>query len=123
MRRWTTMLARSVMPALLCSSLEEDRADGRSDVRVGIGMPGTIPGAPGGLIVEWARKTEEGPFSSLGVLDRVRYDNLEPFAMLAAAAAVTSHVRLVTMVVIAPIRNTVLLAKHAPSVTAMSSCT
>jgi alkanesulfonate monooxygenase SsuD/methylene tetrahydromethanopterin reductase-like flavin-dependent oxidoreductase (luciferase family) len=89
-------------------------------VRVGVGLPGTIPGAPGELIAEWARRADEGPFSSVGVLDRIRYDNHDPFTMLAAAAAVTARVRLVTMVVIGPIRNTALLAKQAASVDAMS---
>jgi alkanesulfonate monooxygenase SsuD/methylene tetrahydromethanopterin reductase-like flavin-dependent oxidoreductase (luciferase family) len=89
-------------------------------VRVGIGLPGTIPGAPAGSIAEWARRADEGPFSSLGVLDRVRYDNLDPFTMLAAAAAVTTRVRLVTMVVIGPLRNTAILAKEAASIDAMS---
>jgi alkanesulfonate monooxygenase SsuD/methylene tetrahydromethanopterin reductase-like flavin-dependent oxidoreductase (luciferase family) len=89
-------------------------------VRVGIGLPGTIPGAPAGSIAEWARRADEGPFASLGVLDRVRYDNLDPFVMLAAASAVTSRVRLVTMVVIGPLRNTAILAKEAASVDAMS---
>jgi alkanesulfonate monooxygenase SsuD/methylene tetrahydromethanopterin reductase-like flavin-dependent oxidoreductase (luciferase family) len=89
-------------------------------VRVGIGLPGTIPGVRAGLIVEWARRAEDGPFSSVGVLDRIRYDNHDPFTMLAAAAAVTARVRLVTMVVIAPLRTTAILAKEAASVDALS---
>jgi alkanesulfonate monooxygenase SsuD/methylene tetrahydromethanopterin reductase-like flavin-dependent oxidoreductase (luciferase family) len=89
-------------------------------VRVGVGLPGTIPGASAPLIVEWAQRAEEGPFASLGVLDRIRYDNHDPFTMLAAAAAVTARIRLVTMVVIAPIRNTAVLAKQAASIDAMS---
>jgi alkanesulfonate monooxygenase SsuD/methylene tetrahydromethanopterin reductase-like flavin-dependent oxidoreductase (luciferase family) len=89
-------------------------------VKVGVGLPGTIPGAPPTSIPEWARRAEDGPFSSLGVLDRVKYDNLDPLTMLAAAAAVTMRIRLFTMVAIAPIRNTVVLAKQAASVDAMS---
>jgi alkanesulfonate monooxygenase SsuD/methylene tetrahydromethanopterin reductase-like flavin-dependent oxidoreductase (luciferase family) len=89
-------------------------------MRVGVGLPGTIPGAPPESIVEWARRADEGPFSSIGVLDRVRYDNHDPFTMLAAAAAVTMRVRLVTMVVIGPLRSTAILAKEAASVDAMS---
>jgi alkanesulfonate monooxygenase SsuD/methylene tetrahydromethanopterin reductase-like flavin-dependent oxidoreductase (luciferase family) len=89
-------------------------------VRVGIGLPGTIPGAPPGSIAEWAHRADEGPFSSVGVLDRIRYDNHDPFTMLAAASAVTSRVRLVTMVVIGPLRNTAILAKEAASIDGMS---
>jgi alkanesulfonate monooxygenase SsuD/methylene tetrahydromethanopterin reductase-like flavin-dependent oxidoreductase (luciferase family) len=59
-----------------------------SDVmRVGIGLPNTNPGLDGRLIVDWARKAEAGPFTSLGVLDRAAYDSIEPFMTLAAAAA------------------------------------
>ncbi len=46
--------------------------------------------------------------------------SLEPFATLAAAAAATSRVRLATMIAIAPLRATALLAKQAASVHALS---
>ena len=62
-------------------------------MRIGIGLPNTIPGADGALVVEWARRAEAGPFSSLGVLDRLAYDSIDPFAALAAAAAVTERDR------------------------------
>jgi alkanesulfonate monooxygenase SsuD/methylene tetrahydromethanopterin reductase-like flavin-dependent oxidoreductase (luciferase family) len=89
-------------------------------MRVGIGLPNTNPGLDGRLIVDWARKAEAGPFSSLGVLDRVAYDNIEPFTTLATAAAATSKITLVTMVVIGPSRPAALLAKQAASIDALS---
>ena len=82
-------------------------------MRVAVGLPATIPGASGKLVIEWAARAEQGPFSSLGVLDRIRYDNLEPFSALAAAAAVTTRIRLVTMIVIGPLRAAAVLAKQA----------
>lgn len=81
-------------------------------MRVAVGLPATIPGASGRLVIEWAARAEQGPFSSLGVLDRIRYDNLEPFTALAAASAVTSRIRLVTMIVIGPLRSAAVLAKQ-----------
>jgi len=89
-------------------------------VNVGIGLPNTTPGATGELMLEWARQADAGPFSSLGVLDRLLYDSFEPMSSLAAAAAVTRRVRLATMIVIAPLRNTALLAKQAASIDALA---
>ena len=79
-----------------------------------------MPGATGDLLLDWARRADEGPFSSLGVLDRVAYDSYEPFAALAGAAGVTSRIRLATMIAIGPLRSTALLAKQAASVHGLS---
>lgn len=89
-------------------------------MRIGVGLPNTNPGLDGRLIVHWARKAEAGPFTSLGVLDRAAYDNIDPFATLAAAAAVTSTIGLVTMVAIGPLRAPAILAKQAASIDALS---
>ena len=89
-------------------------------MRIGIGLPAGVPGTQGRLVVEWARKTDQGPFSSLGVIDRLVYDSYEPLTALAAAAAVTERVRLATTIVIGPLHNTPLLAKVAASVDALS---
>jgi alkanesulfonate monooxygenase SsuD/methylene tetrahydromethanopterin reductase-like flavin-dependent oxidoreductase (luciferase family) len=87
---------------------------------VGIGLPNTIPGTDGRLVVEWARRADTGPFSTLGVLDRLAYDAIDPFAGLSAAAGVTERIGLATMIAIGPLRNTALLARQAASVDALS---
>src|SRR3954462_2560158 len=89
-------------------------------MRVGIGLPSTVPGAEGQLIISWARRADSGPFSSLGVLDRIVYDSFEPFAALAAAAGATERIRLATMIAIGPLRPTALLAKQAGSLHSLS---
>ena len=89
-------------------------------MNVGVGLPTTVPGATGELVLEWARRADAGPFTSLGVLDRVAYDSFEPFAALAAAAGVTQRIRLATMIAIGPLRATGLLVKQAASVNALS---
>lgn len=91
-----------------------------SRVKVGIGLPNTIPGTTGALLVEWARRADAGPFSTAAVLDRLVYDSIEPFAALSAAAAVTERVGLATNIAIGPLRGPAMLAKQAVSVDAVS---
>jgi hypothetical protein len=45
---------------------------------IGIGLPATIPWTNAPLILEWAKRADSGPFSSLGILDRLVYPNYEP---------------------------------------------
>ena len=89
-------------------------------MQVGVGLPNTLPGADRELILGWARQADEGPFSSLGVFDRLVYDSYDPICVLAAAAAVTRRVRLATTILTGPLYNTVLLAKAAASLDALS---
>ena len=89
-------------------------------MRIGIGLPTSTPGASGAGLLAWARRAEEGPFSSLGVVDRLVYDSFDPHVALAAAAAVTSRLTLCTMIAIAPVRRTAILAKQAASIDAIS---
>ena len=74
-----------------------------------------IPGTEGRRLVGWAQRAEDLGFDSLGVIDRVVYDSYEALLALAMAAAVTERIGLVTNVVIAPLRNTGMLAKQAAS--------
>lgn len=89
-------------------------------MRVSIGLPSTIPGCRGDLLIAWARRAEAGPFSSVAELDRVVYDAYDPFVALAAVAGATSRLGLATNIAIGPIRNTTLLARSAASLHALS---
>ncbi len=89
-------------------------------MRVGVGLPSGVPGASGALVVEWARRAEEGPFASLGVIDRLAYQSFEPLTALAAAAAVTRRMRLATTIIASPLHSTALLAKSAASLDALA---
>jgi alkanesulfonate monooxygenase SsuD/methylene tetrahydromethanopterin reductase-like flavin-dependent oxidoreductase (luciferase family) len=86
-------------------------------MEIGIGLPSTIPSATGAGILTWARDADAAGFSTLGTIDRVVYGNHETVPTLAAAAAVTSRIRLTTAILIAPFRgNGTLLAKQLATV-------
>ncbi|HEX2296199.1 MAG TPA: LLM class flavin-dependent oxidoreductase [Actinomycetota bacterium] len=89
-------------------------------MQVGVGLPNAVPGTAPGALVEWARRADDGPFSSVGVVDRVRYPAFDPLTSLATAAAVTRRVKLTTMVLIAPLRRGAVLAHEAATLHALS---
>jgi alkanesulfonate monooxygenase SsuD/methylene tetrahydromethanopterin reductase-like flavin-dependent oxidoreductase (luciferase family) len=90
-------------------------------MEIGIGLPNPVPGTEGVRMVEWARHAEEAGFSSLATIDRIVYPSYESLISLAAAAAVTEHIGLLTNILIAPLRDEVLLAKEAASVDRLSA--
>jgi alkanesulfonate monooxygenase SsuD/methylene tetrahydromethanopterin reductase-like flavin-dependent oxidoreductase (luciferase family) len=89
-------------------------------MRIGVGLPTTIAGANRELLLGWARQADAGPFSTLGVFDRLEYDSYDPLVSLAACAAVTQRVKLATTILTGPLYNTTLLAKAAASLDALS---
>ncbi|MEV6848444.1 LLM class flavin-dependent oxidoreductase [Actinoplanes sp. NPDC051411] len=101
-------------------SAQGGREDG-AGMEVGIGIPNTVPGVSGNELVSWAAEAEQAGFSTLATLDRLVYDNYESLTVLAAAAAVTSRVKLMTGILIAPLHtNAALLAKQVATVDRLS---
>jgi alkanesulfonate monooxygenase SsuD/methylene tetrahydromethanopterin reductase-like flavin-dependent oxidoreductase (luciferase family) len=90
-------------------------------MRVGIGLPAAVAETDMTLIAGWAAEAERAGFESVGVIDRLIYDNLDPLTALAAAAGSTSRVELLSTVVNVCWRgNAVLLAKQLSSVARLS---
>lgn len=90
------------------------------EMQVGIGLPANIPGIAGGQIIEWAKKADAGSFSSLGLIDRLVYDNYDPLIAFAAAAGATQRIRFTTSILLAPLHSAALLAKQVASLDAIS---
>ncbi|MFI7634274.1 LLM class flavin-dependent oxidoreductase [Nonomuraea sp. NPDC049400] len=85
-------------------------------MNVGLGLPISDPAA----LLDWARRADAGPFTTLGLLDRLVYDNPEPLVALAVIAGATTRVRVQTEVLLAPLREPALLAKQAATLDRIS---
>jgi alkanesulfonate monooxygenase SsuD/methylene tetrahydromethanopterin reductase-like flavin-dependent oxidoreductase (luciferase family) len=89
-------------------------------MRVGVALPTGIPGTDPDMTIRWAVRAEELGFSHLAAIDRIKYGNYDPLMVLAVAAAVTRRVHLATTILIAPLHNTVILAKQLASLDRLS---
>lgn len=87
---------------------------------IGIGLPTRADALGPDAILAWAERADGGPFSSLAVLDRVVFPAHEPLVALAAVIGVTPRIRLLASVIIAPTRETTLLARQAASLDVLS---
>lgn len=72
------------------------------------------------MLVDIARRAEALGFTTLATIDRMAFSNFEPLVALAAAAAATERIGLMTDVLLAATREPVLLAKQAASLDQIS---
>ena len=85
-------------------------------MKIGLGLPADDPD----VLLDWARAADAGPFTTLGLLDRLVWHNPEPLVALAAIAGATTRVRVQTEVLLAPLRAPALLAKQVATLDRMS---
>jgi alkanesulfonate monooxygenase SsuD/methylene tetrahydromethanopterin reductase-like flavin-dependent oxidoreductase (luciferase family) len=89
-------------------------------VKIGVGLPSHIPGCDRDLFLSWARAADEGGASTLAIADLLTTPAWDALAGLAAAAAVTQRVRLMTNVLALPVRQAGVVAKQAATIDALS---
>jgi alkanesulfonate monooxygenase SsuD/methylene tetrahydromethanopterin reductase-like flavin-dependent oxidoreductase (luciferase family) len=87
-------------------------------MKIGISLPESLLDPD--IIQEWAHRVDNGPFSTLSVLDRVVYSNPSPLITLTLAAAASRRVRLMTEVLLSPLHDPTLLAKDAATLDVFS---
>jgi alkanesulfonate monooxygenase SsuD/methylene tetrahydromethanopterin reductase-like flavin-dependent oxidoreductase (luciferase family) len=89
-------------------------------VTVGIGLPTQDPCCSRELLVTWAMTADGAGFSTLSAPDLLTTPTWDPLTVLAAAAVVTDHARLMTNVLVLPLRPAGVVAKAAATIDALA---
>ena len=89
-------------------------------VAVGVAVPQMASGLDRGRFREWCAGIDEGPFASISAGERITFHNLEGITACAAAAALTSRVRVFANVVVLPWHRTALIAKQLATIDVLS---
>jgi alkanesulfonate monooxygenase SsuD/methylene tetrahydromethanopterin reductase-like flavin-dependent oxidoreductase (luciferase family) len=80
-----------------------------------------VSGLTRDALLGWMHGVDTGPFSTLGVGERIAYPNQESMATLAAAAAVTARVGIMSTVTVLPMHAAVHVAKQAATIDVLSA--
>lgn len=89
-------------------------------MKIGIGIPNQVRNMRPDVVPGWARLAEEAGFASLTTVGRQAYPGLSDTVALAAAAAVTSRVELISGVLLAATWPGPLLAKELAGIDGVS---
>jgi alkanesulfonate monooxygenase SsuD/methylene tetrahydromethanopterin reductase-like flavin-dependent oxidoreductase (luciferase family) len=89
-------------------------------MKIGMNLPVMVPALTRDVILEWCRRIDAGPFSSLAAGERVAFPNPEVMTTLAAAAAVTERVTIAFSVLVAPMHDPVHAAKQVATLDVIS---
>src|SRR6185369_2667721 len=105
--RRNRLARRAVQPAL-------------TSMQVGLHLPVMAPGLDRDGILEWSRRIDAWPFSTLAVGERINFPNPEAMVTLTAAAVATERVKLAFAVLVLPMHRHVLLAKQLATLDVLS---
>jgi alkanesulfonate monooxygenase SsuD/methylene tetrahydromethanopterin reductase-like flavin-dependent oxidoreductase (luciferase family) len=90
-------------------------------MQVGINLPVMVPGLDRPRILDWSRRIDAGPFSSLAAGERITFPNPEILVTLSAAAAVTERVKIAATVLVLPLHATAVVAKQIATLDVLSA--
>lgn len=89
-------------------------------MKIGIGLPNQVRDVSPAIIPEWAVKSEQAGFTTLGSVGRIAYPGVMDTVALAAAAGATSTIGLLSNVLLATVWPATLLAKEAAGIDGVS---
>lgn len=87
---------------------------------VGLNLPVMVPGLDRTHVLEWSRRIDRGPFSTLAAGERITFPNPEMLVTLSVAAAVTERVKIAATVMVLPIHATLVAAKQIATLDVLS---
>ena len=90
-------------------------------MRVGVCLPYAKAGLDRATLLGWARAIEAGPFDAISCGERVMGPTISLGVALAAAAAVTSRVRIVPTLYVLPMRDAVAVAQEIATLDMLSA--
>ena len=89
-------------------------------MKIGFSLPTMLSGCDRSSVVDWSVAIESEGFDTVGLGDRIAFDNFEMFTSLAAAAAVTERVRIAATIVVLPMHSEVMVAKQIATIDRLS---
>jgi alkanesulfonate monooxygenase SsuD/methylene tetrahydromethanopterin reductase-like flavin-dependent oxidoreductase (luciferase family) len=89
-------------------------------IDVGVALPQMAIGLDRARFGEWCAGIDEGPFASISAGERISFHNLEGITSCAAAAVLTSRVRVLANVVVLPWHHSVMIAKQLATIDVLS---
>ncbi len=89
-------------------------------MKIGLCFPYTQEDLSREIMLEWFRRVDEGPFSTISCGERMVGSSVDMMATLAAAAAVTERIRIVPTLYVLPMHPAIKVAKHAATLDLIS---
>lgn len=82
-------------------------------MKIGLCFPYTQDSLDRETILAWFKRVDDGPFSTLSCGERMIGSSVDMMALMGAAAAMTSRVRIVPTLYVLPMHPAIKVAKHA----------
>jgi alkanesulfonate monooxygenase SsuD/methylene tetrahydromethanopterin reductase-like flavin-dependent oxidoreductase (luciferase family) len=89
-------------------------------MEIGVAFPQMAQGLDRDRVAQWCQKVDQGPFSSISAGERITFHNLDGISLCAAAAALTSRVRVFFNLAVAPWHAPAMLAQQCASIDVIS---